>query len=217
MQRNPNQIAGLKKDFICQEISVVDMKKIMTFLNGRLDILIMCHGRFEMSTIDETNPEDFDSANFVNVRATYNLLSMCSPFLRVTKGNCVAISSQEAKIPVAGGLLNTVTKAMVNSLVENSALELAPYGVRVNGVAPGVTNTKMRVGINDDFGTEENKRLLEGLGAYFPLQKEVIQVDDIVDAILFLACDDAGFMTGEILTVDGGYSLNHDLCYNDEQ
>lgn len=211
-----DRIEYLKRDFVSQQISVQDMRDIMKFFQGKLHCLILCHGKYDMGSIDVTDPDDFDNANFINVRSSFNLISMCTPFLKLTKGCVVALSSVEAKIPIASGMLNTVTKSMLNSLIENSALELAPFGVRVNGVAPGITNTEMRVGINENFLKQENDLFMEKIGSYFPLGERVLEPSEIVDTILFLACEDSSFITGEIITVDAGYSLNHDLCFSEQ-
>lgn len=120
---------------------------------------------------------------------------------------------------------------MLNSLIQCAALELAPYGVRVNGVAPGMTDTKFRV--TKDFNETENKEYLERMSSYFILNKlkkiiklnnqdekyefikQVLQPIDVANAIIFLASEEAKFMTGEILVVDNGYTLNHDLSFAD--
>ena len=105
---------------------------------------------------------------------------------------------------------------MVNSLIKNAALELASFGVRVNGVAPGVTNTKLRIDKLEEPKERNNQIFLQNAGMNNLLSKNVLEPGDIVDAILFLASDDAKFVTGEIIKVDNGYSLNHDLCFSDE-
>lgn len=197
-------------NFAAEYVSTENMKEIMGTLKGRLDALILCHGRYDMSS---TNPRDFDKAYATNVRSCYNLISLCTPFLKVTKGCIVAISSQEAEIPSPNGMLNTVTKTMLNSLIQNTALELASFGVRANAVAPAMTDTNMRTKINKAFGQKENEDYLKEMGGYFPLWGKVIYPEDIVDTILFLACEESEFMTGEIITVDGGYGLNHDLSF----
>jgi NAD(P)-dependent dehydrogenase (short-subunit alcohol dehydrogenase family) len=100
---------------------------------------------------------------------------------------------------------------MLNSLIECSALELAPFGIRVNGVAPGMTETTFRV--SDDFNQQENQDYLDKMAGFFLLNKQVLKPKDIVNAILFLASEQARFMTGEIMAVDNGYGLNHDLSF----
>jgi len=102
---------------------------------------------------------------------------------------------------------------MLNSLIQCAALELAPYGVRVNGVAPGMTDTNLRV--TKDFNEVQNKQYLERMSSYFLLNKQVLKPNDVANAIIFLASEEAKFMTGEILVVDNGYTLNHDLSFAD--
>lgn len=98
---------------------------------------------------------------------------------------------------------------MLNSLIHNAALELAPFGVRVNGVAPTIIDTKFR----KDLPEIKNKEYLDSLEDIHILNKSVLKPNEVVNTILYLASDDANFVTGEILIVDNGYSLNHDLCF----
>lgn len=100
---------------------------------------------------------------------------------------------------------------MLNSLIQNSALEFAPFGIRVNGVAPGMTNTEFRV--TEEFDKKENREYLDKMSEFFLLNKKVLDPNDIANAILYVASDEAKFVTGEILCVDNGYGLNHDLSF----
>ena len=189
---------------------------IMMKLGGKLDMLFLCHGYFENGEIIETDLKEYDVSVNINTRSMMSLMSLATPFLKYTQGNIVLISSMESFIPVKGSFLNTVTKSMVNSLIKNAALELASFGVRVNGVAPGVTNTKLRIDKLEEPKERNNQIFLQNAGMNNLLSKNVLEPGDIVDAILFLASDDAQFVTGEIIKVDNGYSLNHDLCFSDE-
>ena len=189
---------------------------IMMKLGGKLDMLFLCHGYFENGEIIETDLKEYDVSVNINTRSMMSLMSLATPFLKYTQGNIVLISSMESFIPVKGSFLNTVTKSMVNSLIKNAALELASFGVRVNGVAPGVTNTKLRIDKLEEPKERNNQIFLQNAGMNNLLSKNVLEPGDIVDAILFLASDDAKFVTGEIIKVDNGYSLNHDLCFSDE-
>lgn len=192
-----------------------DFEKIMKKLGGKLDSLIMCHGLFKYGTIESVNSDNFDQSMIVNTRISLSLLSLSSPFLKVSKGNCVIISSLESRILTKGNLINSVTKSMVNSLIQCSALELASFGVRVNGVAPGITRTKHRVN-STGFGESENNKLMETVGLSNLLNKDVIEPQDVANAVLFLASDDARFITGEIIEIDNGFGLNHDNSFTDE-
>ena len=104
---------------------------------------------------------------------------------------------------------------MVNALINNAALELSSFGIRVNGVDPGVTNTKLRLDKLEEPKEANNRKFLENAGTNNLLSKKVLEPGDIVDTMLFLASDDAGFITGEIIKIDNGYSLNHDLCFSE--
>lgn len=192
-----------------------DFEEVMLMLNGKLDMLLMCHGQFFIGDISEATFKEFDEATAINTRSLLVLLSLSTEFLKKSKGCVVAISSLESYIPVSGSFLNSVSKSMVNSLIENAALELASFGVRVNGVAPGITYTSFRVGISDDFQESTNQTYMQNMGKANLLNNEVIKPEDVVESILFLASDDASFITGEIIKIDNGYSLNHDMNFTE--
>ena len=185
-------------------------KKAMIRLGGKLDILILCHGNFTFGNLEDVKIKEFDETINLNVRANVHLLSLSVPFLKLTKGNVVMISSLESNIVERGDFLQSISKNMVNSLVQNSALELASFGIRINAVAPCFVKTKLRVG--EKLTEENNTEYLQQMKGYC-LLKDISTPDDISDAILFLASDEANFMTGEIMTIDSGFELNHDLSF----
>ena len=172
-------------------------KKAMIRLGGKLDILILCHGNFTFGNLEDVKIKEFDETINLNVRANVHLLSLSVPFLKLTKGNVVMISSLESNIVERGDFLQSISKNMINSLVQNSALELASFGIRVNGVAPGVTNTKLRLDKLEEPREMNNQKFLENAGTNNLLSKKVLEPGDVVDAMLFLASDDAQFVTGK--------------------
>ena len=217
MQRiEPDLVQVEKMDFKLDQNYREVFTNIMLKLGGKLDMLFICHGCFENGEIIETNLKEYDALVNINTRSVLALMSLATPFLKYTKGNIVAISSLESFIPVKGSFLNTITKSMVNSLIKNAALELASFGIRVNGVAPGVTKTNFRLNKFDEPKEKNNENFMQQNCLNNLLNKNVIEPRDIVDTMLFLASDDAQFVTGEIVQVDNGYGLNHDLCYADE-
>ena len=187
---------------------------IMTKLGGKLDVMFLCHGQFSQAELIETSSiKDYDNIININSRSVMAMISLATPFLKYTKGNIVVISSLESFIPVKKSFLNTTSKCIVNSLIQNSALELASFGIRVNGVAPGITNTDFRL---EEFyePKEKNHNIYMKKNEFKNLlSQSIIQPDEIVDVMLFLGCEDAGFVTGEIIKIDGGYSLNHDCAF----
>lgn len=188
-------------------------KEAMLFLKGRLDVLICCHGKYFEGNVSDTDVEQFDQNININVKANFHLLSLSVPFLKVTKGNCVMISSVTSRIVEKDDFLHALNKSMINSLIENSALELASFGVRVNGVALGFVQSNFR---KNEFN-DDNDKFLDLIKNFNLLEKENIKPEKAAEIILFLASDEAGFMTGEIITVDNGFELNHDLSFIEER
>lgn len=211
---NPEAIQAEKMDFELNKNYREVFTNIMLKLGGKLDMLFICHGYFENGELIGTKLKEYDRLININTRSTIAMMSLAAPFLKYTEGNIVAISSLESFIPVRGSFLNTITKSMVNSIIKNAALELASFGVRVNGVAPGVTNTTMRINIVGEI--YKNNEFMKQQGLNNLLDKKVIEPSDVVDAMLFLASNEAKFITGEIIIVDNGYSLNHDLCFSED-
>lgn len=86
---------------------------IMKKFKGRLDNLIFCHGCFKVGKLMETASDNFDSTINVNVRSVFHILSMASPFLKISQGNVVVVSSLESLIPVSDSFLNSVSKVRI--------------------------------------------------------------------------------------------------------
>lgn len=86
---------------------------IMKKFKGRLDNLIFCHGCFKVGKLMETASDNFDSTMNINVRSVFHILSMASPFLKISQGNVVVVSSLESLIPVSDSFLNSVSKVSI--------------------------------------------------------------------------------------------------------
>ena len=154
--------------------------------------------------------KNFDKNMDINVRANFHFLSLSVPFLKITKGNVVMISSVEAKIVEKGEFLHALGKTMINSLVQNSALELASFGIRINAVAPSFVESGFR---KEAMSEELNIKYLNQLKGFHLLNKTIMTPNEVADVILFLASKEAGFITGEIVNIDCGFELNHDTSF----
>jgi len=186
-------------------------------LKARLDILLICHGISIDSKIKDCSSENFDKIMNINVRSIFHILSLSVPFLKLTKGNCVILSSMESFIPKNQSFLNTTSKAMINSLVQNSALELSSFGIRINAVAPAKIKKEEKNDLNNfdynfGIGLGDNQNEIN----MYPLGKKFVEKNNVADTILFLASDEASFITGEIIQNDNGYSINHSMSYTNE-
>jgi 3-oxoacyl-[acyl-carrier protein] reductase len=173
-------------------------KQVRAIVGDRLDILVANAGISKAATIEETRVEDFDSLFAVNVRAPFFLVQQLLPAL--CKGSSIIFTSSLAARASVGTLYAyAATKGAVEILVKHFAVALGPRGIRVNAVAPGVVETEMSNFTKTDAGRE----LTLGMQAL----KRIAQPDDIAPVVRFLASDDARWITGESIHVDGGSKL----------
>ena len=150
----------------------------------------------------------------VNVRAMFQIMSMSVPFLKDSKGTVVNVSATAGSTPEPGALVFSVSKSMVNMLTKCAALELAGFGIRVNAVAPGFVDTPARKTpgeVTMELTEAEYNQIKGKTAVATPLGNVVASPEEVADSILWLASNDAGYVTGEILTLDGGQSLTTNL------
>ncbi|MFQ5674731.1 MAG: glucose 1-dehydrogenase [bacterium] len=171
---------------------------------GRLDILVNAAGIIGTGSILDTPAGAWKEMMKINLDSVFWLMQLAVPHLEKTRGNIVNISSVTGLRAFPGVLAYCVSKAGVDQLTRCAALELAPKGVRVNAVNPGVvvSNLHRRGGMDEDaYAT-----FLEHSKTTHPLGR-VGEPSDIAGAILYLASESAGWVTGETLSVDGGRHL----------
>jgi len=173
---------------------------------GRLDILVNNAGIIEMGSIEATSMEQYDRVMNVNMRAVYHLTMLAVPHLLAVKGNVVNVSSVNGQRSFPGVLAYCVSKAALDQFTRCVALELAPKGVRVNAVSPGVIITELqkRGGLSEEAYANFLERSKQTHAMGRPGEAE-----EVAAAIAFLASDDASFSTGVTLPIDGG---RHAMC-----
>jgi 3-oxoacyl-[acyl-carrier protein] reductase len=173
-------------------------KRVRTIVGDRLDILVANAGISKSATIEDTTVEDFDNLFAVNTRAPFFLVQQLLPAL--CKGSSIIFTSSLAARAAVGTLYAyAATKGAVETLVKHFAAALGPRGIRVNAVAPGVVETEM----SNFTKTEAGREFTLGIQAL----KRLAQPDDIAPVVRFLASDDARWVTGESIHVDGGSEL----------
>ncbi len=164
---------------------------------GRIDILVNNAGIIRRGTIETVTEEDWDKVIEVNLKGTF----LCSKaVVEVMKkqgyGNIVNVSSIAGKMgDITSAPGYGPSKAGVDALTKTLARQLAPYGINVNGVAPHAIETEMSA----QWSEERRKEII----ASIPLGR-LGKPEDVAEAVLFLASDEASFITGEILDVNGG-------------
>lgn len=163
---------------------------------GDIDVLVNCAGRVERRTLFEITPEDWDRIYAVNVRAPFVLTRAIARHMigRGKGGAIVNVSSIAGKVARADKAHYASSKAALIHFSRCAAMELGPYGITVNVVCPGPTETPM---IQRPVTEEYIRRHQIVLG-------RVAQPEDVARAILFLASPSAGHITGQALNIDGG-------------
>jgi NAD(P)-dependent dehydrogenase (short-subunit alcohol dehydrogenase family) len=171
---------------------------------GGIDGLVNAAGIIGSGTVETTTDEAWDQMVDINVRAPFRLMRAAAPHLAARKGTVVNVSSVTGLRSFPGILAYAVSKAAVDQLTRCAALELAPRGVRVNAVNPGVTVTNLhrRSGMSE----EQYAAFLERSRTTHPLGRAG-EPREVADLILFLASDRSGWLTGETIAIDGGRHL----------
>lgn len=160
---------------------------------GRLDILVTCAGVYGAGAM-EVDEDDWDRVNAVNVKGTWFAIQAAFPALAEGGGKIVCIGSLAGKVGgVLAGPQYVASKGAVHALVRWLAKYGAPHGVYANGVAPGAVDTEMIKG----YPYSED---------YCPL-KRFAQPEDMAQAVVYLASQQSNYVTGKVLTVDGGYTV----------
>jgi 3-oxoacyl-[acyl-carrier protein] reductase len=195
--------AGGRADAVAADLEKTDgphklAKLARDVVGDRLDILVANAGVSKTATIEDTTTEDFDKLFAVNVRAPFFLVQQLLPIL--SKGSSVVFLSSLAARGVVGTTpAYAATKGAIDTLVKHFASLLGARGIRVNAVAPGVIETDMSAFAKTDAGRE----FALGMQAL----KRLAQPDDIGGVVAFLASEDARWISGDTIHVDGGSKL----------
>jgi NAD(P)-dependent dehydrogenase (short-subunit alcohol dehydrogenase family) len=171
---------------------------------GGVTTLVNAAGIIGSGTIENTTDEQWDAMLDINTRAPFRLMRAALPALTASKGSVVNVSSVTGLRSFPNVLAYCVSKAAMDQLTRCAALELAPKGVRVNAVNPGVviSNLHRRGGMNE----ENYAKFLEHSKSTHPLGRAG-EPEEIAELIYFLASPAAAWITGETISVDGGRHL----------
>lgn len=165
---------------------------------GGIDILVNCAAVFEEAFFLDMTPEQWQRTVSIDLTGAYNVTHIAIPFILKSKGSVIHIVSQDAFYGCTGYSHYSACKAGVVGLVRTLARELGPEGVRVNCVAPGITETDMT-----------RDRIETGLQGYLdklPVGR-IGQPEDIANSVVFLASEKSDFITGQVIHCNGGMYL----------
>jgi NAD(P)-dependent dehydrogenase (short-subunit alcohol dehydrogenase family) len=195
--------AGGRADAVAADLAAPDgahklAAQVRGLIGDRLDILVSNAGISMAVPLENMTVKDFDELFAVNVRAPYFLVQQLLPIL-ADGANIVFLSSLGARAAVGALSAYASTKGAINTLVKYFAAALGSRGIRVNAVAPGVIDTDM----SNFAKTEEGRVVVLGMQAL----KRIGQPADVASVVAFLASDEARWITGDIVAVDGGSKL----------
>jgi 3-oxoacyl-[acyl-carrier protein] reductase len=181
---------------VCSRKSIHEGISTCTKSFGGLDILVNNAGIMERGKIESVSVETWNNILEVNLTGTLLCSQMAIPHMKLAGGGVILnASSVSAKIPDVGLAAYCVSKAGVEVLTRIMAAELAPYNIRVNAYAPGVTQTQMTHSLIARRGKEKLKHIA---------LKEFGAPDDIAELAVFLCSARSRFITGSIVSIDGG-------------
>lgn len=162
---------------------------------GRIDILVNNAGISDSKPVTDYTAEHFENIMQLNVNAIIHVIMPAVKIMKEQGGGCIInTSSMVSLCGQPSGVAYPTSKYAVNGMTWSLARELGPSGIRVNAVAPGITNTDMVAALPE--------KMIQPLINAIPLRR-VGEPEDVANAFLFLASDMASYVTGEILSVDG--------------
>jgi NAD(P)-dependent dehydrogenase (short-subunit alcohol dehydrogenase family) len=170
---------------------------------GKIDILFINAGVLEMTMIEGATERAFDNVVGVNFKGAYFTLSKFIPLLN-DGASVVFLSSNTASMNTANSSIYSSGKAALNAVMKIAAIELAPRKIRVNSVSPGPTATEIlnKVGFNDNQLKEVHEWMIDRI----PLKK-IGKAEDVGKMVAYFCGEDASFITGAEVVMDGGMSL----------
>jgi NAD(P)-dependent dehydrogenase (short-subunit alcohol dehydrogenase family) len=196
---------GSKAVLCCCDVSVPEQAKALIDLAvnefGKIDILVNNAGigLAPPSALDISN-EDFARVIDINLKGTfYCSMEAIKEMMKNRSGKIIGISSSAVEQPRGGTAAYSASKSGVELLMRSLAQEFGPYGINVNTVAPGPTETEM---LKDFFTPERKKEVESGI----PLRR-LAAPEDIAKTVLFLATDQSEYITGQKILVDGGRTI----------
>jgi NAD(P)-dependent dehydrogenase (short-subunit alcohol dehydrogenase family) len=178
-------------------------------LEGRIDLLFVSVGVHLFAKIENTSIEDFERVLSINLKGPFYVLKEVLPVMRKQQyGNVVIMGSDQVFVGKEFSTVYGMSKAALGQLTKSSAIDYAPYNVRVNCICPGTIDTPMLEYTAERFHQESGLSVEEIYEMWRTDQpiKRLGTSEEIGRAVLFLLSDDCPFMTGALVSADGGYT-----------
>ncbi|MCH3904284.1 MAG: SDR family oxidoreductase [Lactobacillus sp.] len=195
---------------ICNLTKEDNIENVITYINdkfnGKLDVLVNNAGWCPVQSIEDMKLQDYDRAFDLDVKAVVAMVIKTLPFLKKSHGSIINISSAGTHDLEPNFSMYDAAKRAVETMSKVWALELAKYDMRVNVVSPGPIDSD--IWYKTDMSREEEEKNKELQASQTPF-KRLGKPIDIANAVTFLASDEANYITGTVLSVDGGVGINY--------
>ena len=191
--------ASIQKANVSNRLEVDLMVKETLYKYGSVDVLVNNAGVAYQNLITDTDEVDYDRIIDINLKGVFNCCKAVTPTMVNQKsGKIINISSMWGQVGASCEVAYSAAKAGVIGLTKALAKELAPSGITVNAIAPGLIETSMNASISvEDLNSFVEQIPLSRMGS----------ADEIAQAVYFLASENADYITGQILGVNGGYVI----------
>jgi L-fucose dehydrogenase len=177
---------------------------VQTF--GKLDILVNNAGYHLSKNVEETSEDEWEFIINTNLRSTFLCSKYSIPHLRKTKGNIINISSMVGVVGQPNAGAYSATKGGQIAMTKNMAIDFAPDGIRVNVICPGWIQTPL---VEDWFGQQKDPAAARKyIYGQHPLGR-IGTIEECGCAAAFLASEEAAFITGSVISIDGGITLGY--------
>ena len=200
IRENGGEAVAVKAD-VSNESDVKHFIQTAIDTYGQIDILFNNAGIYAPGTVEDTSMDDWNRSLNVNITALFLASKYAIPYLKETKGNIINTASAGGIIGFPDAISYATTKGAVISFTRAMAVDYAEAGVRINAVCPGTGVT----GMTKDL--LEIDEIYQGFVAPIPM-KRLGEASDVANAALFLGSNQASYITGHALPVDGGWTMS---------
>ncbi len=209
-QKTAGELTGLGVGALALDCDVTNYEKVKEAIAkihqqfGSIDILINNAGMDVSKFFVDTDQTLWDKLINVNYRSFLMTTHVCLPYMiQQNSGNIVSLGSDAGRIGNSGEVLYCGTKAAIMASSKALARELARYNIRVNCVSPGPVQTDLLARLHEG---EKGKKIMEAVAKMIPL-KRLGEPEDVADVVAFFVSDDSRYLTGQVLSVDGGLTM----------
>jgi NAD(P)-dependent dehydrogenase (short-subunit alcohol dehydrogenase family) len=207
--RELSQLGITAEAYLCDVGKAEDVNRMIEGVVsrfGRIDVVVNNAGIHDSKSLEDATEADWDRILTNNLKSMYLVVKAALPYLKQTKGRIVNMSSMAGVVGQGHAAAYASSKGGIIILSKNLALDLAPYGIRVNAVCPGWVETPL---VNQWFALQPDEAAARKyIGSIHPLGR-IATADEVGEATLFLASDASSFITGVALPVDGGVTLGY--------